>query len=221
MQDHEESNQQQENLKYTCINAQGPTDAVSEVLLDNGRILRQTYLGIERPKEYVASEIDNEEIVKNRDKNDGKSSSGELKDLDELKSDDKDGNIVDDEIERSEIHSEIQNESDMKEKREGLNIELNSDKESGVKSSEENYDSEKKNDEGKVGSPYMVIKSPLIEERQNDDDDDEQITDREKESFKRDYTTEHENTQIQQLDSKKVYLVYYFQFNIIYVFTFI
>ena len=47
---------------YTCISSQGTIEPVSEVLLGNGAILRQTYFGTEPPKEYVTSEIDTMEV---------------------------------------------------------------------------------------------------------------------------------------------------------------
>ena len=193
---------------------------MSEVLLDNGTILRQTYLGTEPPKEYIASEIDNKDLLKlgkGVDKDDGQSSTGDVKGQGSLRAEGQDEvkgqaevkgqKIVDGELvteDQEKMDESYDEDGNMKDKREQLKIDLAFKSKNGEKMIEkEGHEGKQEIDSSRVGSPYMLIKSPVGEEQLKDNDDwfNEQ-TDKQCDS---NYATDDENSSSRPNSSTKVF----------------
>ena len=160
---------EKENLKYTYIHspkAASSTDQepISEVLLTNGTILRQTYLGTHPPREYIASEIDNETLIKygeEVDKQDGQQS--ELNDSSDKQMMNNDDDVFNKEID--EAGQEAENEVETNHNGKPLKIDLEDAhkvymNDNSMNSGKEEGDERRK----KVGSPYMVIQSPVTDD---------------------------------------------------------
>ena len=159
---------EKETLKYTYIHspkAASNTDQepISEVLLTNGTILRQTYLGTHPPREYIASEIDNETLIKygeEVDKQDGEQS--ELIDSSDkqmISNDDVFSKEVDEAGQEAE--SDIETNSNTK----PLRIDLEDAHKVYMKENSTNSETEERDERrDKVGSPYMVIQSPMTDD---------------------------------------------------------
>ena len=177
-----------DNQAYTCISSQGTIEPVSEVLLGNGAILRQTYFGTEPPKEYVTSEIDTVEVDQSdRDIEEGDHSIvGEAEEQfpltvaaevqDEVKghvplttgagvqgevkghTEVKYHEVVRNGVVIAVPDSTLNGESDVNEKDKGLENDLL--EHNGKVLENDHIDNEKTET---VGSPYMVIQSSLVE----------------------------------------------------------
>eukprot|EP00795_Rhopilema_esculentum_P013781 gene13781-4710_t len=165
-----------QNLQYTYIHAQTAQEPVSEVLLNNGAILRQTYLGIEPPKEYIASDINNETLSQF-----GAEFSDEAKEaIDQACATGQiEGQIygqIEGQIygqiegqnslpghteEGTEAHNEEESVGDRRQLK--IDLSLNIGKEDQTATEKEGENGGAKGERTQVGSPYMVIKSPLAE----------------------------------------------------------
>lgn len=187
MPENEGSTKPEENLTYTYIYSQESKEPVSEVLLGNGAILRQTYLGTEPPKEFIASEIDDEGLAKfgkERNKEEDHCSTGDIKEQPteghQIEShEERMGakNFVKDDEEfdkdRDSRDMIVDGQSALMESKKRLRIDLNTEGKPGADANVAR-EGEAENGRGKVGSPYMVIESLLGEESLIDDSNDGQ-----------------------------------------------
>ena len=158
---------EKENLKYTYIHSPkgaSSTDQepISEVLLTNGTILRQTYLGTHPPKEYIASEIDNETLIKygeEVDKQDGEQNElNDSSDKQMMNNDD----VFNKEID--EAGQEAENEVETNRNSKPLKIDLEDAHKVYINDNSMNSEKDKGDERrNKVGSPYMVIQSPVTD----------------------------------------------------------